>query len=91
MKKTCLLVPLTLSVCACSLLNSADLGPKMIITCQNVAGSLSLDAQDATDFVKNVKNLKADNPICLKSEANTRFCVNLLAASTKKCSAKAAL
>ena len=90
MKKTCLISLVGVAVAACSFLN-ADLGPKMVVTCQGVAGSMTLTSAEATEFVKDVKNLKKDSPICLKNEETTKFCVNLLKASTKKCTAKAAL
>lgn len=91
MKKIALISLIAVSATACSLLNSADMGPKMIVTCQNVPGSMTLTGQEATQFVKDVKNLKKDNPVCLKNAATTEFCVNLLKTSSKKCSAKAAL
>lgn len=75
---------------ACSLMNS-NVGPKMVVTCDNVPGSITLTSQEAADFVKNVKDLKKDSPICLKNKETTEFCVNLLKASSRKCSAKAAL
>lgn len=90
MKKLALVSLVAVSAAACSLMNS-NLGPKMVVTCDNVPGSITLTAQEATDFVKDVKNLKKDSPVCLKSKETTDFCVNLLKASSKKCSAKAAL
>ena len=90
MKKICFVSFVSVAVAACSFLN-ADLGPKMVVTCQGVAGSMTLTSAEATQFVKDVKNLKKDNPVCLKNEETTKFCVNLLKASTKKCTAKAAL
>ena len=90
MKKFALISLVAVSAAACSLMGSANLGPKMVVTCQGVPGSITLTAQEATDFVKDVKDLKKDSPICLKNQETTEFCINLLKASSKKCSAKAA-
>lgn len=90
MKKLTLASLVTISVAACSLMNS-NIGPKMVVTCDNVPDSITLTAKEAKDFVKDVKNLKKDSPICTKNKQTTDFCVNLLKSSSKKCSAKAAL
>lgn len=89
MKKIALASLVALSAAACSWVNS-DLGPKMVVTCENVPGSLTLTAQEATQFMKDVKNLKKDHPICLKDQKTTEFCINLLTSSSKKCNAQAA-
>jgi len=91
MKKFALLSLIAATAAACSLMNSADLGPKMVVTCQNVPNSITLTSQEATQFVQDVKNLKKDNPVCLKNDKTMEFCANLLKVSSKKCSAKAAL
>jgi len=88
MKKLALISLVAASAVACSLVNS-NLGPKMVVTCDGVPGSITLTAQEATEFVKNVKDLKKDSPLCLKNQETTNFCINLLKASSKKCSAKA--
>ena len=92
MKKIALVSLVAVSAAACSLMNS-ELGPKMVVTCENVPGSITMTAQEATEFVKDVKNknLKKDNPICLKNQNTMDFCIGLLKSSTKKCNAKAAL
>lgn len=90
MKKLVLVSLVAVSAAACSLMNS-NLGPKMVVSCEGIPGSITLTAQEATDFVKDVKNLKKDSPVCLKNQETTTFCVNLLKASSKKCSAKVAL
>ena len=90
MKKFLLVSLIAASAAACSLLGS-NVGPKMVVTCEGVPESITLTAQEATDFVKDVKDLKKDSPVCLKNEETTKFCVNLLKASSKKCSAKAAM
>ena len=90
MKKIALVSLVAVSAAACSMMDSG-LGPKMVVTCEGVPGSLTLTAQEATQFVKEVKDLKKDSPICLKNAETTAFCLNLLAKPTKKCSADAAL
>lgn len=88
MKKLAFVSLVAVSAAACSMVNS-NLGPKMVVTCNGVPGSITLTAQEATEFVKNVKDLKKDSPVCLKNQETTDFCINLLKASSKKCSAKA--
>ncbi len=93
MKKITLVSLIACSVAACSLLNSADVGPKMVVTCQNVSNSITVTAQEAAQFVKDAqdKKITKDSPICLKNEATTKFCIELLSAPSKKCSAETVL
>lgn len=91
MKNLVLVSLFAVSAAACSLVNSGNLDPKMVVTCDNVSGSMTLTAQEAMQFVKDVKNLKKDDPICLKNKETLDFCINLLKAPSKKCSVEAVL